>query len=235
VNAFVAADAAIQREHFLRVNMTRPLPSGLITELLPELATILPPKLATRRIPAALCDMLNKDPESPFHGLIRRVSTPSSLQRQAVVADTALIKMLEKSLTSPMGCLFPYRNIATGEADFPLIRRTLLIYWSAVRQTFPDAWGLLPAKSRLMHSVGLTAMGRLMDRIMGGLDPDALDTVRLVRCHLARIAPLCHWTDGRWEELGGLRWNELQNVPSHLRSLSNLLVRSYVQGGASNA
>lgn len=235
VNAFVAADAAIQREHFLRVNMTRPLPSGLITELLPELATVLPPKLATRKIPAALCDMLNRDPESPFHGLIRRVSTPPRLQRQAVVADTALIKVLEKSLTSPSGCLFPYRNIATGETDFPLIRRTLLVYWNAVRETFPDAWGLSPAKSRLMHSVGLTALGRLMDRIMGGLDPDAPNAVQRVRFHLERIAPRCHWIDGCWEELGGLKWNELQNVPSHLRMLSNLLVRSYVQGGAGGA
>jgi len=235
VNAFVAADAAIQREHFLRVNMTRPLPSGLITELLPELATILPPKLATRKIPAALCDMLNRDPESPFRGLVRRVSTSPRLQRQAVVADTALIKMLEKSLTSPLGCLFPYRNIATGETEFPLIRRTLLVYWSAVRETFPEAWGQSPARSRLMHSVGLTAMGRLMDKIMGGLDPDSPKAAQLVRYHLTRLAPICHWTDGRWEELGDLKWNELQNVPSHLRSLSNLLVRSYVQGGVAGA
>ena len=32
VNAFVAVDPAAQREHFLRVNTTRPLPRGLITE-----------------------------------------------------------------------------------------------------------------------------------------------------------------------------------------------------------
>jgi DGQHR domain-containing protein len=235
VNAFVAADAAIQREHFLRVNMTRPLPSGLITELLPEIGSLLPPKLAVRRIPAALCDMLNRDPASPFRGLIRRVSTPPGSQRQAVVADTALIKVLEKSLTSPLGCLFPFRNIATGETDFPRIRRTVLVYWNAVRETFPDAWGLPPIKSRLMHSVGLSAMGRLMDRIMGGLDPDDPSAAQLIHSHLNRIAPICHWTDGRWEELNRLRWNELQNVPSHLRMLSNLLVRSYVQGGPSSA
>jgi DGQHR domain-containing protein len=235
VNAFVATDAAIQREHFLRVNMTRPLPSGLITELLPELGTVLPPKLAARRIPAALCDILNRDPESPFHGLIRRVSTPPKLQRKAVVADTALIKALERSLTSPLGCLFPYRNIATGETDFPSVRRALLVYWSAVRETFPDAWGLPPAKSRLMHSVGLCAMGRLMDRIMGGLDPDAPNTEQIIHSHLERIAPVCRWTDGSWEEFGGLRWNELQNVPSHLRMLSKTLIRSYLQIGGSSA
>jgi len=234
VNAFVAADTATQREHFLRVNMTRPLPRGLITELLPELATILPPILAERKIPAALCEMLNSDPKSPFRGIIRRASTPQGQRRQAVVADTALIKMLEDSLKSPSGCLFPYRNIATGETDFARIRRTLLIYWNAVWDTFPEAWGLPPSRSRLMHSVGLRAMGRLMDRVMNGVHPDIPQPRRLVRRYLDRIAPICHWTSGRWEDLGGLRWNELQNVPSHFRMLSNLLVRSYVWGDSSS-
>lgn len=235
VNAFVAVDVATQREHFLRVNMTRPLPRGLITELLPELATVLPPTLAVRKIPAALCEMLNRDPESPFRGLIRRASTPPGQRRQAVVADTGLIKVLEDSLNSPSGCLFPHRNIATGETDFERIRGILVVYWNAVRDTFPDAWGLPPSRSRLMHSVGLRAMGRLMDRVMGGLDPEAPKAEQLVRRHLGRIAPVCHWTAGRWEELDGLRWNELQNVPSHVRMLTNVLVRSYVRGDASRA
>src|SRR4051812_36602594 len=39
VNAFVADDVDIQREQFLRINSTKPLPRGLITELLPEIAT----------------------------------------------------------------------------------------------------------------------------------------------------------------------------------------------------
>lgn len=235
VNAFVAVDPATQREHFLRVNATRPLPRGLITELLPELTTVLPPMLAARKIPAALCEMLNRDPESPFRGLIRRESTPPGQRRQAVVADTGLIKVLESSLNLPSGCLFPHRNIATGETDFERIRGILLVYWNAVRDTFPEAWGLPPSKSRLMHSVGLRAMGRLMDRLMSGLDPDTPEAAHLVRQHLGRIAPICHWTAGRWDELGGLKWNELQNVPSHLRMLSNVLVRSYVRGDTGNA
>jgi DGQHR domain-containing protein len=235
VNAFIAVDPVTQREHFLRVNATRPLPRGLITELLPELETVLPPTLAARKIPAALCEMLNYDPESPFRGLIRRASTPVGRRRQAVVSDTALIKVFEDSLNLPMGCLFPHRNIATGETDFQRIRGILLIYWNAVRDTFPEAWGLPPSKSRLMHSVGLRAMGRLMDRVMGGLDSEAPKTAQHIRRHLVRIAPVCQWTSGRWEDLGGLRWNELQNVPSHLRMLSNLLVRIYVRGDASRA
>ena len=49
--------------------------------------------------------------------------------------------MLEESLTSPSGCLFPFRNMTTGETDFAGIWQLLLIYWSAVKETFPDAWG----------------------------------------------------------------------------------------------
>jgi DGQHR domain-containing protein len=235
VSAFVAGDTATHREHFLRVNMTRPLPRGLITELLPEFATILPPTLAERKIPAALCETLNSDPESPFYGIIRRASTPPGQRKQAVVADTAVIKLLEDSLKSPSGCLFPHRNIATGETDFSRIRRILLVYWSAVRDTFPEAWGLPPSRSRLMHSVGLRAMGRLMDRIISGIDLGSSQGRKLVPRHLERIVPICHWTSGHWEELGGLKWNELQNVPSHFRMLSNLLVRGYLSGGANSS
>src|SRR5262245_49443530 len=54
VNAFVADGVAIHREQFLRVNSTKPLPRGLITELLPEVDGVLPARLASRRVPSAL-------------------------------------------------------------------------------------------------------------------------------------------------------------------------------------
>ena len=171
VNAFVADQVGVQREQFLRINSTKPLPRGLITELLPEVGTVLPANLALRRTPSALCDMLNRDPKSPFSGLIRRASTRAANKAKAVVSDTTIVQVLEESLTSPAGCLFPYRNVATGETDFDGVRAVLLTYWCAVRDTFPAAWGLSPKKSRLMHSAGLRAMGRLMDRIMAAVDP----------------------------------------------------------------
>ena len=60
MNAFVANDTALQRDQFLRVNNTRPLPRGLITELIPEVAAPLPRNLAAKRLPSALCDLLNR-------------------------------------------------------------------------------------------------------------------------------------------------------------------------------
>lgn len=229
INAFVADDVETQREQFLLVNSTKPLPRGLITELLPKVTTVLPPNLAVRRAPAALCDLLNQDPESPFCGMIRRASSDKRAARGEVLTDTSVIQILQESLTHPSGCLFSYRNVATGETDFTRIRKLLIIYWSAVRDTFPDAWGLPPTRSRLMHSAGLRAMGRLMDRVMGTINIDTNDAPRRVRRELAPLVRVCRWTAGTWDDLG-LRWNELQNLPAHVRLLTNHLLRTYHEG-----
>jgi DGQHR domain-containing protein len=228
VNAFLAPEVEFQIDQFLRINSAKPLPRGLITELLPSVSTRLPAKLAARQAPSAICDLLNQDAASPFRGLIRRSSTPKALQKEAVIADTALVQMIQDSISSPLGCLFPYYRLATRELDGDGARSVLLTYWNAVKETFPDAWGLAPTKSRLMHGTGLRAMGRLMDRIMGGLDVSDHRTSKVVRQELARLRPLCRWTSGEWDAPVGLRWNEVQNVPSHLRALSNYLVRSYL-------
>ena len=118
VNAFVADSVELQRDQFLRINNTRPLPRGLVTELLPEISTPLPPRLSLRQTPAALCDLLNRDPDSPFCGLIRRPSGSKDQRGKAVITDTIIVQMLQESLTTPSGCLFPFRNPSNGETDF---------------------------------------------------------------------------------------------------------------------
>lgn len=229
VNAFVADELELQRDQFLRVNNTRPLPRGLITELLPEVSTLLPSGLEARKIPSALCDLLNTNKGSPFWGLIRRASTPPESKRRAVIADSTVVRMVQESLMSPSGCLFPYRNIATGETDFEGIWAVLVTYWNAVKNTFPDAWSKPPSKSRLMHGAGMRAMGRLMDRVMSSVNPSDSHATQRVEQELTRIAPMCRWTSGKWSELDDLNWDEIQNVPRHIRLLSNLLIRTYVQ------
>lgn len=229
VNAFVADDVDLQRDQFLRINNTKPLPRGLITELLPEVTCPLPARLAGRKIPAALCELLNTDEGSPFRSLIKRTSDSSAARGKAVVADASIVKMIEESLSSPAGCLFPYRNVATGETDFSGVWGVLVTYWIAVRAVFPEAWGRPPTQSRLMHGAGIRAMGRLMDRVMAVVDLRDPLAVRRVQQELTIIRPFCRWTDGAWEELGGLAWNELQNVPRHIHQLSSLLVRLYIR------
>lgn len=228
ISAFVTDNVEIQRDQFIRVNNTKPLPRGLVVELLPEVAIPISPRLAARKLPSALCDQLHRSDESPFFGLVRRPSATKEEKRLAVVTDTSLVKMIDASLNSSSGCLFPFRNLATGETDLESIWRVLITYWTAVRDTFPEAWGLPPTQSRLMHGAGIAAMGRLMDKVMAAVNPHSEDASLRVKADLALVADMCHWTSGSWVDLGNLPWNEVQNLPKHVRSLSSLLIRHYV-------
>jgi hypothetical protein len=183
--------------------------------------------MAARKLPSAICEWLNQTPTSPFHKLIRRASESAS--KKGVVADTSIVRMVEESITSTSGCLFPYRNIATGETDVEGICTVLVVFWSAVKRVFPDDWGKPASRNRLMHGAGIRSMGRLMDRVMSGVNPRDAKAIDLVEKELRRIAPVCHWSDGNWEDLNQIAWNDIQNVPRHIRMLSNLLIRAYVQ------
>jgi DGQHR domain-containing protein len=225
INAFVTDSVDVQRDQFLRINNTKPLPRGLVTELLPKVSSPLPPRLSQRQLPSALCDLLNSKDDSPFQGLIKRASTPEGKRKTAVVTDTSLVAALQESL-QPTGCLFQYRNLSSGETDSTKIWLTLVTYWTAVRDTFPEAWGKTPAKSRLMHGAGIRAMGRLMDRVMSMVDPSQTEAGEMVRKDLALLAPYCHWTDGKWEELR-MNWDEVQHFSRQINELSNYLIRAY--------
>jgi DGQHR domain-containing protein len=228
VNAFVTDSIDIQRDQFLRINNTRPLPRGLVTELLPSISSPLPLRLALRKAPSELCDLLNSDDKSPFYGLIKRSSTSAEQRKQTTITDTSIVNMLNDSLTQPSGCLFPFRNMSTGETDYAGIWQMLLTYWNAVKETFPDAWGQSPAQSRLMHGAGLRAMGRLMDRVMATVDVRQKAAVDQVLKDLSLIAPYCHWTSGTWDELD-MRWNDIQNLGRDMNKLSNYLIRVYLR------
>jgi DGQHR domain-containing protein len=228
VSAFVADDIDTQREQFLRINSTKPLPRGLISELLPKINTVLPSNLTARRAPAALCDILAQDPESPFFGLVKRSSSENE-SGQEIITDTSLIQMLQDSF-SPSGCLFSYRNVATGETDFAGVHKLLFMYWRAVQKTFPEAWGKPPTQSRLMHSVGIRAMGKLMDRLMSAVNVSDPESPAWVLNELKPLQSICRWTSGTWEEINQMPWNAIQNVAPHLRMLTNFLIRAQLAG-----
>ena len=227
VVGFVSDDLEIQREQFILVNKAKPLPTRLINELLPETRGILLPReLSTRKVPSELCNLLNRDPNSPFHRLIKRISDKNT--PTAVVNDTAVITMIRNSIQNPLGALAPYKSSQSEGADHEAMYRILVTFWSAVRDVFPEAWGKDPRRSRLMHSAGIEAMGVLMDRIYAKLSGVAED-YKSVRKELERIAPHCQWTKGTWESLG-LAWNEIQNTPRHIKKLEDALVRAYASG-----
>ena len=220
VIAFVSAELETQREQFILVNKARPLPTRLINELLPEVSAVLPRDLAARKLPSELCNVLNKEPRSPFHKLIRRESNTAG--ESGVVTDTAVIQAIRQNLKPPMGALSQYK-LNGGGTDPDAMYRTLFLYWSAVRDIFPDAWGKAPSESRLMHSAGIRAMAALMDPIMLRADSSPNPEIE-IRESLTRLAPHCCWTDGVWEELGW-RWNEIQSTSHHISRLSDCLIR----------
>lgn len=220
VVAFVSEDLAVHREQFILVNKARPLPPRLINELLPEVDVALPRDLAPRRIPSAIVNLLTTAPDSPFRGLVSRVSDDNV---RAVIVDTALVKMVRNSIGSPLGALAPYKASSSQEADTAAMVRLLTAFWSAAADVFPDAWGKPPTKSRLMHSAGIEAMGYLMDRVMAR-SPANGDARRHAQETLQRIAPYCCWTNGRWPDIDR-EWNDIQNNSRDIRLLSDQLAR----------
>ena len=225
VVGFVSDSLDVQREQFILVNKAKPLPTRLINELLPETRGILLPReLANRRIPAELCGLLNRDPESPFYKLIRRPS--DGAKSSAVVTDTPVITMIKASVSSPLGALAQYKGMGRESADVRAMYRTLVNFWTAVKEVFPEAWGKDPRRSRLMHSAGIEAMGVLMDRIYAKL-VGSEDDLAAVKRELEKIEPACRWTSGIWEDLG-IPWNEIQNTPRDIKKLQDALVRAYL-------
>ena len=102
----------------------------------------LPRDLAQRRIPSELCSLLDRDSNSPFFKLIKRVSKADGADA-GIIVDTALVTVIKQSINSPLGALALFKK-ADGESDLDGMYRTLCVYWSGVKAEFSDAWGKPP-------------------------------------------------------------------------------------------
>ncbi len=223
VTAFITASAGEQRAQFILVNSTKPLPKGLVYELLPSTEGPLPPALMRKRFPSFVLERLNFDQDSPFHRLIQTPTTPDG-----VVRGNSILRMVENSLTD--GCLYYYRDPDTGSGDIEEMLLILKSFWWAVQKVFEEAWGLSPRLSRLMHGVGIASLGYLMDaiteeHIIRGMLPEEAD-------YAAELEPLrdeCAWTVGHWQfgPHSERRWNELQNTHKDIKLLSGHLLREH--------
>jgi DNA sulfur modification protein DndB len=225
VSAFITDDAQEQREQFILVNSTKPLPKGLIYELLPYTETKLSAALQKRRFPATILDELNQRPSSPFYQIIKTATNPTGL-----IKDNSVLKLIEASITE--GALYNFRDASTGEGDIEKMIEVLCNFWSAVRDVFPEAWGVNPKNSRLMHGAGMSAFGHLMDAIFDRYFTDEhtdVVTYGQFKQDLEKMQPFCKWTNGYWD-FGSddkVKWNELQNITRDIQKLSNHLLRKY--------
>ncbi|MGI8669423.1 MAG: DGQHR domain-containing protein DpdB, partial [Aridibacter sp.] len=107
VTAFITDDVTEQTEQFILVNSTKPLPKGLIYELLPNTEATLSTQLQRRRFPAYLLELLNHEENSPLKGLIKTPTNPNGL-----IKDNSVLKMVENSLSD--GVLYRFRYIEDG-------------------------------------------------------------------------------------------------------------------------
>lgn len=216
--AFISSDVTEQTEQFILVNSTKPLPKGLIYELLPHTDAKLPTQLHRRRFPAYLLERLNRDDDSPMKGKIQTPTTPDG-----AIKDNSVLKMLENSLNE--GVLYRYRSISGDEHDEDKMLRVLKNFWSAVASTFPEAWDLPPRKSRLVHGAGIVALGFVMDDVAERVGRMKIPSEQVFKTELQRLAPHCRWTDGEWVlgRTSRRKWNEIQNTPKDLQLLANHL------------
>ena len=110
VTAFITDSDEEQRSQFILVNSAKPLPKGLIYELLPGTVGTLPPQFQVREFPSRLLYRLNFMVDSPLYRLIQTPTNP-----EGKIKDNSILKMLENSLSD--GALYCFRNPQTGECN----------------------------------------------------------------------------------------------------------------------
>jgi DGQHR domain-containing protein len=222
VTAFITDDIGQQTEQFILVNSTKPLPKGLIYELLPNTHTSLPTLLQRRRFPAYLLDRLNRDDGSPLQNLIQTPTTPDG-----VIKDNSVLRMLENSLSD--GVLYRFRGTDGNEPDAERMLEVLRAFWGAVSDVFNEAWALSAKRSRLMHGAGVVCVGFLMDAIAERYRSKGLPTRQDFTADLNHLKEVCRWTDGYWDFGPGCqrKWNEIQNTSKDIQLLANHLLVQY--------
>ena len=217
VSAFITDDAKEQTEQFILVNSAKPLPKGLLNELSPYTETLLPSDLHKRRTAARLLERLNHDEDSPLYKMIRTPTSPTG-----VIRDNSVLRMLDASLSD--GALAKY-EVKGGVRAFETMVVLLKRFWGAVAETWPEAWGLPPRRSRLMHGAGVIAVGNLMDHIVAGYPRrERVPRRQYFVDRLVQMQPVCAWTSGSWRfPAGPIAWNGFQNTNQDVDRLREYL------------
>lgn len=222
VTAFIANDVREQTEQFILVNSTKPLPKGLIYELLPNTEATLSTHLQRRRFPARLLSQLNILDHSPLKGLIQTPTNPNGK-----IKDNSILKMIDNSLSD--GVLYRFRGIDEEQDDEESMIKILINFWNAVSKVFKEAWSLPPRDSRLTHGAGIIGMGFLMDAISERHRRIRIPTEEQFLNDLTPLKEICSWTNGYWDFGPGkqVKWNEIQNTTKDIQTLANYLLIQY--------
>ena len=96
------------------------------------------------------------------------------------------------------GALYHWFDPDTGTGDTEAMLDAAQGLWAAVAEVFPEAWDVSPRRSRLVHGVGIVALGCLMDEIIFRLRDDVIPSQAEFSEEIERIADACAWTGGEW-------------------------------------
>ncbi|WP_373031939.1 DGQHR domain-containing protein DpdB [Sulfurovum sp.] len=222
VNAFITNDAHEQKEQFILVNNTKPLPKSLIYELIPDVDVEVPKALADKRIPMLLIQELNSRKDSPFYKKIKTHTNPDG-----IIKDNTLIKAFNHSIND--GILFNYTaNIITGnmEADIEGMVSILYAYWGAVSQVFKDDWKLQPTKTRLTHGAGIIGLSFVMEELIHQIGEKEFYIAQDFLPHIENLAEKCSWSSGQWDFGNGVVREalEIQNINKDISMLAQYLM-----------
>lgn len=222
VNAFITNDAHEQKEQFILVNNTKPLPKSLIYELIPDVDVEVPKALADKRIPMLLIQELNSRKDSPFYQKIKTHTNP-----EGIIKDNTLIKAFNHSLQD--GVLFNYTaNIITGnmKADIEGMVSILYAYWGAVAQVFKDDWKLDPKKTRLTHGAGIIGLSFVMEELIHKIGEKDFYITQDFLPHIEQLGEKCSWSTGQWNfGEGNVRGAlDIQNINKDISMLTHYLM-----------
>ena len=208
VVGFVSDVLTTQREQFILVNKVKPLPTALINELLPEVSVLLPRDLAAKQLPSALCAALNTDPNSPFHGLIKRES-----DRTGIVTDTALIETMKASLKTAAGALGQFKQNGWGTTP----PRCMMHYYSIGAQFATRSQrrgGVSRPRAGSCTRQVFARWERLWTRLMLRADaaPDKAAAVREYACPFGAALPLDGRASGMALDSNGMRYSQHRSI-----------------------
>jgi DNA sulfur modification protein DndB len=181
---------------------------------------MLPKAWQTRRIAAGVVEILRFDTGSPFYGRIRGLGATGDISQAAVLSA------VETSIRRA-GVLDEYVLSDSGMPDLSAMAHVVSVFFRGVANVWPYAWDGNPWTSRLVHGVGITALGRLMDVVMREVDATRPRAVSSVERRLSRIEKRCAWTEGWWPNPLNCGWDQLQNTSQDKRRLADYLVREY--------
>src|SRR5262249_1440304 len=119
VVGFQCASQQLQREQFLLVNKTKPLPRDLVHEILQEVATTLTKDLEKRRVATKVLQLTRFDPTSPFFSRVRGLG---SSEDRANISQAAILAVIQNSIRTK-GVLFDHFGGSTGRHDYKAMAR----------------------------------------------------------------------------------------------------------------